>query len=314
MRKPIPLAPGTWITWLGVAVVSFIWLMPRRLRNALALLLAKIAVRVNSGTNRAIAINLHACFPEKNALQRHQLASNYLATQFQASFLLPRLWWGRRASIADNWQMHGQDILDKAIAGEKPVVLLITHSVALDAGLVAMSTQYAMEGIYKPLSNDVLDWLVMRARSRFGGLPVARGDGLRSLLKSLSNGKLLCYLSDEDLGPKGSVFAPFFSRQKCTLAMLPRIVKNTNAVVLPMIAHHNAHNDVIEIHILEPLKNYPSMDALADATELNSAIEQTIRINPEQYMWNLRLFKSCPDGKLTRYGQIERGEIGIDDL
>lgn len=232
----------------------------------------------------------------------------------QALMLSPRNWWGRDKAIVEKTRLHNQHFLDEAIESGRPVVLLVTHSAALDAGLLALSPDYPLQGIYNPLKNPVLDYLVYRARHRFDAKPLPRGSGFRQLIKGLNNGKLMCYLSDEDLGPEGSVFAPFFGHQKATLAMLPRIVKKTNALVVPMIAHHDSDDDAVDVHLFEALQNYPSDDAVADATVMNEAIANTIRLQPEQFTWKLRVFLTCPDDKGTRYGQIERGEIGVGDL
>lgn len=59
------------------------------------------------------------------------------------------------------------------------------------------------------------------------------------MIRGLREGKSLCYLSDEDLGHEGSVFAPFFGNSKATLAMLPRIARATDAVVIPMTTYYD---------------------------------------------------------------------------
>jgi len=171
-----------------------------------------------------------------------------------------------------------------------------------------------LQGIYNPIKNPVLDYLVLRGRHRFGAVPLSRGSGFRQLIKGLKAGQIMCYLCDEDYGAQGSVFAPFFSHQKATLAMLPRLVEKTNALVVPMIAHHDSDNDGVDVHLFEPLQAYPTGDAVHDAGIMNEAIANTIRLQPAQFTWKLRIFKTCPDGGDTRYGQVTRGDISVNDL
>jgi len=270
-------------------------------------------VRRDTATNRAVDINLRACFPKFDDVMRNAIHERYLAVHLQAYFLLPRNWWGSKQSFDRISRVHNQHFLDDALKTKRPIVLLVTHSCALDAGLCALARNYPLQGIYNPIKNPVLDYLVLRGRSRFGE-PVSRGDGFRQLIKGLNNGQLMCYLCDEDYGAQGSVFAPLFSHQKATLAMLPRIVKKTNALVVPMITHHSSDDDGIDIHLFEALQNYPSGDAVVDATTMNTAIAETIQLQPAQFTWKLRIFKTCPHEKDTRYGQIERGELRVEDL
>jgi len=271
-------------------------------------------MRRDTATNRAVSINLQACFPKFDNSVRRAITERYLALHLQSYFLLPRNWWGSDQSIIKNSRLHNQQFLDNALESKRPVILLVTHSSALDAGLLALAPNYPLQGIYNPIKNPVLDYLVLRGRNRFGAEPVSRGNGFRQLIKGLHDGQLMCYLCDEDYGAKGSVFAPFFSHQKATLAMLPRIVEKTNAIVIPMIAHHSSDDDGIDVHLFEPLQNFPSGDAVTDATIMNDAIADTIRLQPAQFTWQLRIFKTCPNGKDTRYGQIERGELKVEEL
>ncbi|MEE9321717.1 MAG: lipid A biosynthesis acyltransferase [Granulosicoccus sp.] len=315
MSQPkIPLSPRTWPSWLGAGALTLVWLLPARLRNGFAAALARHYSRHNTSQRRTAEINFQACFPELDDNARRAFFTRYLTAMMQSVFLTPRLWWGSALSIQKYARYHGIDYVDAARAVDQPVVLLVSHTVALDVGMIAMSPDYPLQGFYKPFDNPVVDWLVHRSRTRFGGYPVARGNGFRAMIKGLKSGAILCYLSDEDLGPKGSVFAPFFGHQKATLAMLSRIVKNTNAVVIPMASYYNAEDDRFDVHFLAPLKDYPCETDVLSATKMNEAVEATVRLNPEQYLWKLRLFRTCPDGGGSRYRRIESGEMTPADL
>ena len=110
------------------------------------------------------------------------------------------------------------------------------------------------------------------------------------------------------------MFAPFFAATKATLAMLPRIARRSGATVVPMVTLYDAATDRFDVHFLAPLADYPSEDAVADATRMNRAIEATVRLDPAQYLWKLRLFTTCPAGGRGRYRRIERGELTPEEL
>ena len=313
MSRP-PLAPRTWPSWLGAGALTLAWLTPGWIRNPLAAAVARRYARRPSKHRRIVEVNVRACLPELDAATRRRFIERYFVHLVQSTLLAPRLWWGSADAVRRSVRWHGREHVDDALAAGRPVVLLISHTVALDVGMIAMSPDYPLQGFYKPFDNPVVDWLVRRSRTRFGGNPVARGNGFRAMIRGLGDGALLCYLSDEDLGREGSVFAPFFGRTKATLAMLPRIARRAAAVVVPMATFHDAASDRFDVHFLAPLADYPSDDAVADATTMNRAIEATVRLAPEQYLWKLRLFTTCPAGGRGRYRRIERGELTPGEL
>jgi len=139
--------------------------------------------------------------------------------------------------------------------------------------MIALSFNYPLTGFYKPFNNPVVDWLILRARLRFGGRPFARGEGFRQIIRSVKKHEILCYLCDEDYGPDASVFAPFFGHQKATLKMLPKIVQHTKAKVFPMASYLNTQTGRYDVHIQPAIDDYPTGDEVQDAANLNEAIE-----------------------------------------
>ena len=312
--SPPPLGVSTWPSWLAVGLLSLLGGLPHGARHALARGAAALGMRTGARERRRIDINLRACFPELDADGRLALERRYRTALFDAVLRSPLLWWGSASRLERHTRFEGKAHLDDALASGRPVVLLISHTVALDGGMISMSPRYPMQGFYKPFPNPVLDWLVRRSRTRFGGHPVARGNGFRAMIRGLRQGKLLCYLSDEDLGAEGSVFAPFFGHEKATLAMLPRIVRATDAVVVPMATWYEHRSGAYEVRFEAPLAPYPDGDPVADAATMNAAIERSVRARPEQYLWKLALFRTCPDGGPSRYQQILGGRLTPSDL
>lgn len=297
-----------------MALLTLVWVLPGRVRNWIAAKLAKLQSRRDSRHRRTALVNIEACMPDLSESERIAFLEKYLTALMQSVMLTPRFWWGSKKHIQSKTRFHGREYIDRAIEDDKALVVLVSHTVCLDAGLIALSPDYKMTGVYNPFPNPVIEWLVFRSRTRFGGQPFARGSGFRAIIRGLQERCLFFYLSDEDLGAKGSVFAPFFNRTKATLNMLPRIVRKTNAIVVPMATYFDPSTNSFDVHFFPELENYPVDDDVKNATALNLAIEQGIAVKPEQYFWKLRLFRTCPDGGNSRYARIERGELLPSDL
>ncbi len=268
----------------------------------------------NSRHVRTVRINLSAAYPEQCEEQQTELLHEYFTTLLLAVMQMPHTWWRSKGTLQKLTRIHGLEQIEQARRNGEPCILLITHTVALDAGLIALSFDLPMIGFYKPFNDPVVDWLVRRARLRFGGEPFARGTGFREIVRRVKQHDVLCYLCDEDYGPKLSVFAPFFGHQKATLAMLPKIAKHTNAKVFPMATYLNTDTGGYDVCIEPALANYPKNEPVTDAITINTAIEKSIRYAPHQYLWKLQLFKSCPHGKDSRYLQVARGELDAKNL
>jgi len=362
-----PTGINTWPTWVGLGLVRIIGSLPNQWLNALCRGVARLSLRHNSRQARAIGINLAACFPDLTSVQRTALHHQYLAAFYRVILLSPRVWWGSEEVVKRMTRYCGREHLDQAIDTGRPVILLVSHTVALDAGLICMTRDYPLQGLYKSFKNPVLDAVVYRARTRFGGQLTHRQAGLRPAVKALKRGRILSYFGDEDLGKTDAVFAPFFAHQKATLTVLPRLATNSDALVVPMASYYNASDNTIEINLLPALpafadpgcqnadredldrknrsrKDLDSNDGYRNdvspqssdhkasgyktsghktsgrvltrqAAMINRAIEDTIALCPEQYLWKLRLFKTCPTGQaLSRYLQIERGQLKVEEL
>jgi lauroyl-KDO2-lipid IV(A) myristoyltransferase len=305
--------PRYWITWLGIATMSMLWLIPRRLRDKIFDLISQLYLKKNSNHRHYARVNLALCFPELSKEQRYDLLKKHYRSFFQVMSDAPLFWWGSDAMIKKRVNITGKSEADKAIKSGKSVIFLVCHSSALDVSITTLSIFYKMQGFYKPFKNPVFDWFMFYTRSKRGGRLAARGEGFKTVIRDLKRGLTLLYLSDEDLGREGSVFVPFFNQPKATLAMLPRIVKITNAIVFPVYTHYCPQKGQYQISILPAMKDYPSGDELEDVRKMNEATEQSIMISPEQYLWKLRLFKTQanPEEK-SPYNKVKSGELDLD--
>ncbi|MHB8255582.1 MAG: lysophospholipid acyltransferase family protein, partial [Acidiferrobacter sp.] len=164
----------------------------------------------------------------------------------------------------------------------------------LEASL-ALSRYFPYVGFMKPLKNPVLDFVMTRGRERFGGCVFDRSGGLRPFVRAVQGGYGASYVPDEDLGPKESVYAPFFGIPAATLPTLGRLARITNAVVIPCFTKLLPQGGC-ELWMEPPLSPFPTASPVEDATIMNAVIERAVRAMPEQYLWTMKRFKTRDDG------------------
>jgi lauroyl-KDO2-lipid IV(A) myristoyltransferase len=149
----------------------------------------------------------------------------------------------------------------------------------------------------------LVNWFVLKGRSRYNGTLYAREAGFRPIIKHVRNGSIMFYLPDEDLGRDKSIIAPFFGVDKATIPVLGRLSKACKADVLPCMACYDEASRRYVINILPALQNFPSGDDFDDTLAMNKSLEEAIRLCPSQYFWTMKLFKTRPDGSKNLYSK-----------
>jgi len=68
-------------------------------------------------------------------------------------------------------------------------------------------------------------------------------------------------------------------------------------VVQPVIAELRPGGHGWVVRFMPPLDNFPTADALDDTTRFNRYIESQIALQPAQYLWVHKRFKTRPEGE-----------------
>ena len=250
-------------------------------------------------------VNLSLCFPGKDKADIDQMVIDHFRAQLRGVMHLSILWWRPVYMVRRRIVREGFDEINHYKDQGKQVIVLVCHSVGLDFAVASISMDYDTNGPYKPMRNEVIDFMFTHGRTRFGarhgGKLFTRDDGLRPLIKETRAGKVLIYLADEDLGEERSVFAPFFGVPKATIPLLGRMAKACNAVVLPCVSCYDPALKKYRVKLFPAIEDFPGGEDVVDATAMNKAIEQTVLECPEQYLWTFRYFQTRPEGEAPVY-------------
>jgi KDO2-lipid IV(A) lauroyltransferase len=120
-------------------------------------------------------------------------------------------------------------------------------------------------------------------------------------MRALKAGRTVWYAPDQDYGIKQSVFAPIFGIQAATVYATARLAEKTGAVVVPFTHIRLPGNQGYKICIHPALEGFPTGDDIDDASRINSLVEEFIRVQPDQYLWAHRRFKTRPVGEPDFY-------------
>lgn len=298
---PYLLHPRHWASWLGIGVYYLVCLLPVSWLDYLGIKLGHLMMRHNAKRYQVVSQNLKMCFGQSNDNDIQQLARQHY--EFLARSLLHYgiSWWGSEKKLKQFIQTEGFEQVEEMRAQGQNVIILISHCTGLEFAVSAITQAFESSGPYKPFKNPVVDWLILRARQRFGCRTFTRDDGLRPIINDARQGRVIIYLADEDLGPDVSVFAPLFGNPKATIPVIGRLAKSCKATVLPAFSCYDPTSRQYRIKLFEPVENFPSGDKQIDAEIMNSMIEDTIEYCPAQYLWILKIFKTRPEGLAKVY-------------
>ncbi len=283
---------------LVLGLMWLIHLLPLAVVAAIGNIVGTLLYWLIPERRRVTRINLEKCFPQMAAAERERLARASFRA-FARSFIERGiLWWAPTRRVARLVRVEGVEHL-KAL-GHNRVVLFGPHFVGLDA-VVRLNIDFPMVSTYSRQKDALLDAVIYRGRTRFGGEVFPRQAGLRPALRAIKSGAMYYYLPDMDLRPKRELFVPFFGVPAATVTGLSYIARLSAAAVVPCVTRMLPGGRGYVVRLYPAWNDFPSGDDAADARRMVAFIEERVREMPEQYLWMHKRFKSRPQGEAEFY-------------
>ncbi|WP_298139468.1 lysophospholipid acyltransferase family protein [Acidiferrobacter sp.] len=264
--------------------------LPWPVLSAMGAGLGAVGYAAAVGPRRVARINIGLCFPELSPRARERLVRRHFVALGRNILATARLWWASEAEFRHRVRIIERASYDAAVARGRNIIFLAPHFLGLEIGGLRISRERPSISMYRA-PTSVLAHVLLRRRSRFGGVLWRHDASLRSLIRSIRDHKPFYYLPDLDPGGADAVRAPFFGIPTPTLTALARIARLTDAVVLPCYTRKLPGSGGFEVTIGPPLAPFPTDDPVADAARMNAAIEGAVRAMPEQYLWTYKRFK-----------------------
>ena len=247
-----------------------------------------------------VDINLRLCFPALSDAERKALNKRHFSALGRALVERGILWYAPQERIERF--VHFEDVHHFEAVHGQPMVILAPHFVGLDMGGTLVAIKWKAASMYGKQKNPHLDAAMRRGRERFGDpILISRQDGIRSIVRTIRDGFPFYYLPDADLGPKESIFVPFFGVQTATVPALSRLAQVGRARVVPIITRQLPDGQGYAARFYPAWENFPTGDVDADTRRMNAFIEERVREIPEQYYWVHKRFKTRPPGETNVY-------------
>ncbi|MDG2018943.1 MAG: LpxL/LpxP family Kdo(2)-lipid IV(A) lauroyl/palmitoleoyl acyltransferase [Porticoccaceae bacterium] len=293
--------PRYWMTWFWLGLWRLVTLLPYPALLILGKLLGLILLQLPTDRKHIAFTNIQRCFPALSLIEQKKLLKANFLSMGISLMEVGMAWWWSKQRLDSLVTVEGVENLDRS--SNQGIILLGLHFTTLEIGAAALTGAMEIDGMYRPHANSVYDFVQLKGRISHNvqGCNLFSRNDVRGTMKSLKNGRVLWYLPDQDYGIKRGVFAPFFDIQAATIYGTARLAEKTGASVVPVIFTRLPEAKGYKVTIKSALEKFPTGDDLIDATRINNLAEELIRLQPEQYLWAHRRFKTRPSGESDLY-------------
>jgi len=231
--------------------------------------------------------------PEAAAAMAEKVFRHFLINSFEMAGLK----FYSRDEIIQKIRCEGLENLQNALAPGKGVIIVSGHFGLWEFIPLWLATQgFAITTVVRRQNNPLVDTWFEEMRQQHGARTTDSGYGIREILKSLRRGHILALMVDQDNGKQG-IFVKFFRRWASAPTGPAQISLKTGSPIVPLALFPNYRGK----HLL---KIWPAIfpDRYSDdisgqqalTAEFTSIIESIITIQPENWFWLHRRWKTGP--------------------
>ena len=263
---------------------------------------AGLWMRLSPTKRKTAERNLERCYPEISREERERLVResfvHYLCSILETGH---NWYWPLERLQTRCVEVVGEEMIEKTLSSGRGVVALAPHFGAWEYLGMYLQLIPGIAILYKPPSNPRLEKALLDKRRRGGAnLIPATASGLRELYAHLRAGKGAGILPDQQpSGGKGR-FAPFFGVPALTAVLVPRLVQRTGCLVV-LTACERLPGGRYRVHIMPADEDVYSEDIDISLAAVNRGVESCISIDPAQYLWSYKRFKTRPECEAPFY-------------
>ncbi|AFJ47452.1 lipid A biosynthesis lauroyl acyltransferase family protein [Shimwellia blattae DSM 4481 = NBRC 105725] len=295
------LHPRYWLTWSGLGLLWLLVQLPYPLIAIIGRGAGRTSRRFLARREQIARRNIALCFPQLSAQKREELISENFASLGMALLETGMAWFWSEKRLRRWFSVDGLQNLADAQHNNRGVLVIGVHFMSLELGGRIMGICKPMMAVYRRHNSPLLEWAQTKGRMRSNKGMIDRRH-LKEMVNVLKQGEAVWFAPDQDYGPKGSCFAPFFAVPNAATTNGTYVLSRlSHAAMLTITMVRKTGNKGYQLVIEPELLDYPASDEVAAATWMNKIIEREIMRAPEQYLWVHRRFKTRPGGSASLY-------------
>lgn len=284
------------------AAVGLLGLLPARLVTCLSYPLGRLTWLASRTKRNTTLRNLQLAYPGLDEHERVQLARDSMRHYTHGVLEIGMSWtWSDERLLGLFDDPEGLEVLDQARGQGRGVLLLLPHFGAWEWCAHWLQAHCPAMALYKPGTSATVERKMLERRQRFG-IRMAATDirGLKRVYQELKGGGVVIQLPDQNPSVGQGRFAPFFGVPALTGVLAPRLIQRTGCRVVFMACSRSGPGHY-RMHFLPAEAAVYAPDPDESLAAINRGVEQCIVIDPAQYLWAYKRYKSRPEGEAPFY-------------
>ena len=274
-------------------ILIFFWkiivLFPRKIQLFFGNCIGYLFLLIENKRKRFSKVNINLCFPDLDTNSAYRIYKKNIILFGRVIFDTGIAWFWSDDRINKNipYKINGLELLLRYQRLNNGVLLFFKHSLhlELDSRILAMNAE--IFGVERKHNSTYFESIQKNGRLKSMKGIVDRNSTV-SFVRWLKNGKTVLYAPDQDYGLKKSDQIDFFGLPAATISAPLKIINKTGCNYLFMNTYYEKDNLVIDIE--EP--KFSKASSIMFMQDLNKYVENKIKLNPEEYLWQHRRFKS----------------------
>ncbi len=296
--------PRYWPSWLGLLLLRLICLLPHRAALAVGRGIGRLAYRAGAKRRGVVRRNIELCFPDLASAELNALVRAHFDALGMSLVEMGLGRWASDRHLVRLTTLKGLEHLEAAVASGRGIILLSAHFTTLElSGRVLSLNCPPFDAVYRKNRSEFITEVLRTGRERSAAATIEKRD-IKSMVRSLRQGKPVWYAPDQSYKRKGAEVIPFFGVPAMHTTATSTLARLGKAVTLPYFPRRLPDGSY-ELCIGAPLANFPSDDVVADTRQYIDVLEAHIRSCPEQYFWVHRKFKDLPEGYPDYYADLD---------
>lgn len=307
---------GRMIT-VGIDILTAVvaW-MPLSVSAATARGIGRLWVRLSAPRTERVRVQLATAFPNRSSGEREAWTRGVFEHLAQGLIELLILRGSQRTALMDQVEVRGLEHLRAAEAKTEHggVVIVTAHLGNWELACAKMATLgIPLSVVYRGLREPALDRILLDLRSRGIGeengnvrnppasvQQIQMGHAGFPVVRALEAGRKVMMLLDQNATREEGVFVSFFGRQASTRSGPVKLAMARNVPIVPAFVRRNPNHKGHCIEILPAIALASDANDSGEALRVNvqrvtEAIEEAIRVDPSQWIWTHRRWRTRPE-------------------
>jgi KDO2-lipid IV(A) lauroyltransferase len=264
-------------------------LLPKPMHKVLIYIFGNFIYLMPIKRNKISKKNIDLCFPHLSGIERKRLHKLNVFASAKVIFDsgIAWFWSDKKINKLINYEIKGLSNLLNEQKNNNGILLFFKHSLhlELDARLLGMNAEiYGVERVH---NSDSFDSIQKRGRLKSVKDTCDRNNPIK-FIRWLKKGKTVLYATDQDYGLDQSDIVNFFNHPAATISAPLKIIQSTKCKTFFINSFVQDRKYILEVEQL----NLDQSNEVNFSKNLNLFMENKIKENPEEYLWQHRRFKS----------------------